>query len=342
MLDNLYQEALSSISAPLDVPPKQLSNNQSQPPGEIEPDSRDNISDSGATTEPLALDEFENLPYWYKAQQVEKSLKICHVEKVWQKNKHVHRVLYVVETYLPDNWLPENARLQLQKQEEKQRREEKLREKLVDHDQNYTLKESHNLAQGASKNGTPCGVGIPAKVSPFRSARMLCEHATKIKFHAVSTSLGKRAPWRSESHVVLAFLGKGAITSVEKATKLKVHKEPRSIRGWHNADSRTSFGTEGGNASPVSVRATMSFQSCTGHGTHYIFVWWWKVAAESIRLVKVNCKVPIIFMDEKIDALAATVIKVATQHTLECAFSSVTHLHKTTVLSPWLLDTLCG
>ncbi|EDN06622.1 predicted protein [Histoplasma mississippiense (nom. inval.)] len=134
MLDDLYQEALPYISAPLDVPPKQLSvdrisNNWSQPPGEIEPDNRNNISDSGATTEPLAHEELENLPYWYRAQQVGKSLKICHVEKVWQKNKHVHRVLYVVETYLPDNWLPENARLQLRKQEEKQIREEVERKK---------------------------------------------------------------------------------------------------------------------------------------------------------------------------------------------------------------------
>ncbi|EDN05936.1 predicted protein [Histoplasma mississippiense (nom. inval.)] len=40
-------------------------------------------------------------------------------------DKYVLRVLYVVETYLPDNWLPENARLQLRKQEEKQRRRNK-------------------------------------------------------------------------------------------------------------------------------------------------------------------------------------------------------------------------
>ncbi|EER41733.1 conserved hypothetical protein [Histoplasma capsulatum H143] len=69
MLNDL-QEALPQISAPLNAP------------GEIEPDGRDNISDSGATTEPLAHDELENLPYWYKAQQVEKSLTICHVEKL--------------------------------------------------------------------------------------------------------------------------------------------------------------------------------------------------------------------------------------------------------------------
>ncbi|OJD23634.1 hypothetical protein ACJ73_05012 [Blastomyces percursus] len=92
------------------------------------------------------------------------------------------------------------------------------------------------------------------------------------------------------------------------------------------------------NASPVSVRAT-SFQGCM-HGSHYILVWWWKVAVRSIRLVKVDRKVPVVFMDEEVDALAVTVIKVATQHTLECAFPSVTHLHEATVLSPWLLDTL--
>ncbi|EDN04469.1 predicted protein [Histoplasma mississippiense (nom. inval.)] len=118
-------------SAPLNVPPERLSvdrasNNRPQPPGGIEPDGRDNISDSGATTEPLAHDELKNLPYWYEAQQVEKSLKICHVgDKVWRNNKYVHRVLYVVETYLPDNCLPENARLRLRKQEEKQKRREK-------------------------------------------------------------------------------------------------------------------------------------------------------------------------------------------------------------------------
>ncbi|KKZ66536.1 hypothetical protein EMCG_07739, partial [[Emmonsia] crescens] len=115
-------------STPLNVPPERLSvdrtsNNRPQPPGGIEPDGRDNISDFGATTEPLAHDELENLPYWYEAQQVEKSLKICHVgDKVWRNNKYVHCVFYVVETYLPDNWLPENARLQLRKQEEKQKR----------------------------------------------------------------------------------------------------------------------------------------------------------------------------------------------------------------------------
>ncbi|OJD10108.1 hypothetical protein ACJ73_09932 [Blastomyces percursus] len=73
----------------------------------------------------LADDELENRRYWYEAQQVETSLKICHVEKIWQKDTYVLRVLYVVESYLPDNWLPENARLQLWKQEEKQRRRNK-------------------------------------------------------------------------------------------------------------------------------------------------------------------------------------------------------------------------
>ncbi|EER44426.1 hypothetical protein I7I53_07000 [Histoplasma capsulatum var. duboisii H88] len=127
----LYFHFSSKTAAPLNVPPERLSvdrtsNNQPQPSGGIKSDDRDNISDSGATTTLLAHDELENLPYWYEAQQVEKSLRICHVgDKVWRNNKYVHRVLYVVETYLPDNWLPENARLQLQKQEEKQRRRKK-------------------------------------------------------------------------------------------------------------------------------------------------------------------------------------------------------------------------
>ncbi|EEH39492.1 hypothetical protein PAAG_08761 [Paracoccidioides lutzii Pb01] len=127
-------------SAPLNVPPERLSvdrtsNNRPQPPGGIEPDGWNNISDSGATTEPLAHDELENLPYWYGAQQVEKSLKIYHVgDKVWRNNKYGHHVFYVVGTYLPDNWLPENARLQLWKQEEKRKRskeEKQQREKAM-------------------------------------------------------------------------------------------------------------------------------------------------------------------------------------------------------------------
>ncbi|OJD27036.1 hypothetical protein ACJ73_01581 [Blastomyces percursus] len=70
----------TSASTPLNVPPERLSvdrtsNNWPQPPGGIEPDGRDNILDSGATTELLAHDELENLPYWYEAQQVERSLK---------------------------------------------------------------------------------------------------------------------------------------------------------------------------------------------------------------------------------------------------------------------------
>ncbi|EDN03769.1 predicted protein [Histoplasma mississippiense (nom. inval.)] len=82
-------------------------------------------SNSGATTEPLAHDELENRHYWCEARQVEKSLKIHHVgDKVWRNNKYVHHVVYVVETYLPDNCLPENARLRLRKQEEKQKRRE--------------------------------------------------------------------------------------------------------------------------------------------------------------------------------------------------------------------------
>ncbi|EEH43590.1 uncharacterized protein PADG_08210 [Paracoccidioides brasiliensis Pb18] len=123
-------------SAPLNVPPERLSvdrtsNNQPQPPGGMEPDGRGNISDSGATTEPLAHDELENLPYWYEAQQVEKSLKICHVgDKIWRNNKYVHHVFYVVDTYLPDNWLPENARLRLRKQEKKQKRRKKEMQRM--------------------------------------------------------------------------------------------------------------------------------------------------------------------------------------------------------------------
>ncbi|EDN06629.1 predicted protein [Histoplasma mississippiense (nom. inval.)] len=52
MLDDLYQEALFYIS------------------------------DSEAITEPLAHEELKNLLYWYWVQQIGKSLKICHVEKV--------------------------------------------------------------------------------------------------------------------------------------------------------------------------------------------------------------------------------------------------------------------
>ncbi|OJD12713.1 hypothetical protein ACJ73_09309 [Blastomyces percursus] len=85
-------------SAPLNVPPKRLSvdrtlNNRPQHFGDNEPDDRDNISDYGATTQPLADDELENHRYWYEAQQVETSLKICHVEKIWQNDKYVLRVL---------------------------------------------------------------------------------------------------------------------------------------------------------------------------------------------------------------------------------------------------------
>ncbi|KAL2375568.1 hypothetical protein RJ035_008396, partial [Blastomyces gilchristii] len=69
---------------PLNIPPTRLSvgrtsNNQSQHSGDIKSEDRDNISDSGATTEPLAHDELENRHYWCEARQVEKSLKIHHV-----------------------------------------------------------------------------------------------------------------------------------------------------------------------------------------------------------------------------------------------------------------------
>ncbi|OJD09828.1 hypothetical protein ACJ73_10070 [Blastomyces percursus] len=138
VLDGFLQKAPSQTyaSAPLNVPSKWLSvdrtsNNQSQHSGDIEPEDRDDISDSGATTEPLAHDEWENCRYQYEVQQVEDSLKICHVgEEVWQKNKYVRRVLYVVETYLPDRSLPGNARLKLRKQEEKQRRKEKEKQRM--------------------------------------------------------------------------------------------------------------------------------------------------------------------------------------------------------------------
>ncbi|OJD20822.1 hypothetical protein ACJ73_07844 [Blastomyces percursus] len=130
MLGDFLQEGPLQTSGPLNTLPKLLSvdrtsDKRPQLFDDIEPDNRDNISDSGATTQPLADDELENRRYWYEAQQVETSPKICHVEKIWQKDKYVLRVLYVVETYLPDNWLPENARLQLRKQEEKQRRRNK-------------------------------------------------------------------------------------------------------------------------------------------------------------------------------------------------------------------------
>ncbi|KAL2368721.1 hypothetical protein BDBG_07321 [Blastomyces gilchristii SLH14081] len=123
-------------SASFNVPNKRLSvdrtsNNLSQHSGDIEPEDKDNISDSGATTEPLADGVLENLHYRYEAGEVERSPKICHVgEKVLRDSKYVRNVRYVVETYLPDNWLPGNARFKLRKQEEKQqRKKEKIQRK---------------------------------------------------------------------------------------------------------------------------------------------------------------------------------------------------------------------
>ncbi|OJD13518.1 hypothetical protein AJ78_06026 [Emergomyces pasteurianus Ep9510] len=137
MLGDFLQKApfQTNTSTSLNVPPERLSvdmtsNNRPQPPGGVELDGRNNISDSGATTEPLVHDELENLPYWYEAQQVEKSLRICHVgDKVWRNNRYVHRVLYEKETYLPDHWLPENARLQLRKGEKQKRTKEKKQQR---------------------------------------------------------------------------------------------------------------------------------------------------------------------------------------------------------------------
>ncbi|EEH04631.1 conserved hypothetical protein [Histoplasma capsulatum G186AR] len=128
MLGDFLQKApfQTYASASLNILPTHLSvdrTNQSQRSGDIPSKDRDNISDSEATTEPLVHGELENRHYWCEAWQVEKSLKIHHVGgKVWRNNKYVHRVLYVVETYLPDNWLPENARLQLWKEEEKKKK----------------------------------------------------------------------------------------------------------------------------------------------------------------------------------------------------------------------------
>ncbi|EQL29758.1 hypothetical protein BDFG_07652 [Blastomyces dermatitidis ATCC 26199] len=93
------------------------------------------------------------------------------------------------------------------------------------------------------------------------------------------------------------------------------------------------------NASPVSVRVCL-FWAVSDMALTMSSSGGWKVAARGIRLVKINCKVPIVFMDEKIDTFAVAVIKVAAQHMLECAFPSITHLYKSTVRSPWLLDML--
>ncbi|KKZ66478.1 hypothetical protein EMCG_07789 [[Emmonsia] crescens] len=78
MLGDFLQKGPFQTSGkpPLNVPPKRLSvdrtsNNRPQLFDDIEPDDRDNISDSGATTEPLADDELENRRYWHEAQQVE-------------------------------------------------------------------------------------------------------------------------------------------------------------------------------------------------------------------------------------------------------------------------------
>ncbi|EDN06281.1 predicted protein [Histoplasma mississippiense (nom. inval.)] len=132
--------------------------------------------------------------------------------------------------------------------------------------------------------------------------------------------------WNGMIIIIIKTMGKGGNIEGLRRQKANIHFLSRML-----------FEMEVDNASPVSVRAT-SFQGCT-HGTYYISVWWWKVAVRSIRLVKINCKVPVVFMDDKVDTFAATVIEIATQHTLQRAFLSITHLHKTTALSPWLLDT---
>ncbi|EDN08059.1 predicted protein [Histoplasma mississippiense (nom. inval.)] len=116
VLDDFLQKTQSQTyaSAPFNVPPKRLSvdrtsNNQSQHSGEVEPKDRDNISDSGATTEPLADDMWENHHYRFQVQRVEKSPEIRHVGgKVLRDGKYVRNVLYVVEKYLLDKSLPDN------------------------------------------------------------------------------------------------------------------------------------------------------------------------------------------------------------------------------------------
>ncbi|OJD10623.1 hypothetical protein AJ78_08418 [Emergomyces pasteurianus Ep9510] len=70
MLDDFLQKTpfQTYASAPLNVPPTQLSvdrtsNSQSQCSGDIKSEGRDNISDSGTTTEPLIHDELKNCHY---------------------------------------------------------------------------------------------------------------------------------------------------------------------------------------------------------------------------------------------------------------------------------------
>ncbi|EDN03761.1 predicted protein [Histoplasma mississippiense (nom. inval.)] len=282
----------SKTAAPLNVPPERLSvdrtsNNQPQPPGGIEPDGWNNISDSGATTEPLAHDELENLPYWYGAQQVEKSLKIYHVgdkgEGDATKESSEHITSSTINTQLT---------------------EDVIGNKTEPHAAPTSLRSARILSEKTTKTEVPCGVSIPEEVSSLRS-----EIPCGVRSPQEVKPLGNATFFELLATGVKSL--RDAITSVEKATKLK---------------AQLSDGFE--------------FIGCTRHVTHYIFVWWWKVAVRSIRLVKINRKVPVVFMDEEVDALAATVIKVATQHTLECAFPSVTHLHKAAVHSPWLLDTL--
>ncbi|EQL29689.1 hypothetical protein BDFG_07742 [Blastomyces dermatitidis ATCC 26199] len=90
--------------------------------GGIKTEYSDNVSDSGASTEPISESVLEKLRYSPHFDKVKASIMILNVgEPHLKAGDYVRRVCYVprtglAEAYLSEDWLPDNAHHHLQKQ----------------------------------------------------------------------------------------------------------------------------------------------------------------------------------------------------------------------------------
>ncbi|OJD23107.1 hypothetical protein ACJ73_05539 [Blastomyces percursus] len=96
--------------------------------GGIKTEDSDNVLDSGASTEPISESVLEKLRYSPHFDKVKASIMILHVgEPHLQAGDYIRRVCYVprtglAEAYLPEDWLPDNARHHLQEQNKPRKR----------------------------------------------------------------------------------------------------------------------------------------------------------------------------------------------------------------------------
>ncbi|PGH02603.1 hypothetical protein AJ80_08815 [Polytolypa hystricis UAMH7299] len=107
--------------------------------GIIEAEDKDDASDSGASTEPISESVLEKLRYSSDFDKVEASDVILDVgEPLLQAGDLVHHICYksgecLGEAYLPEGWLPDNARYRLREQNKPRKR--KRGQQAEDHSQ---------------------------------------------------------------------------------------------------------------------------------------------------------------------------------------------------------------